>query len=254
MTAALQFHRLGKRANYRSKPGVKNNDQVKDEQSFLLWPGLVILSEHAIMSRMKSKTRPLSLFILVFFLLAISCSNPSESAPPTTAAGYCEQGWEAYRGGDFVLALNSFNAAIGMAGNRAEGYIGKGWTYVRIEMFANAYSAFFLAEDKVTTTDLRINVGMGYVGVALNDDALITDYLSSFTEGTDSWAHNEDPDVTAVDIHVLMAQAYMLQAVYGDETASAVNAPDAWGQVKKALELDPDDPEALALQSVLQEL
>jgi hypothetical protein len=33
-----------------------------------------------------------------------------------------------------------------------------------------------------------------------------------------------------------------------------VNAPDAWGQVKKALELDPDDPEAMALQSFLREM
>lgn len=204
----------------------------------------------------KMRKIPLLLFdsLLLVFLLITSCANPSESAPPTTAAGYCEQGWEAYRGGDYSTALSSFNAAIGMAGNWAEGYIGKGWTYVRIEMVANAYSAFALGEEKLTSTDLRLNVGMGMVGVAFNDYETIEMYLASFTTGTDSWVHNEDPDITAVDIHTLMAHAYIMQGILGDETTSAVNGADAWGQVKKALELDPDDPEALSLQSSLREM
>lgn len=206
------------------------------------------------MESMKIFPRFLFFPLIIITLLVSSCANPSENAPPTTASGYCEQGWEAYRGGDYSLALSSFNAAIGMAGNWAEGYIGKGWTYIRVEMYANAYSALVLGEEKLTSTDLRINLGMGYVGEALGNDELIIDYLASFTVGTDSWSHTEDPDVTAVDIHTLMAQAYIMQGIYGDETASAVNAPDAWGQVKKALELDPDDPQALALQSSLREM
>jgi hypothetical protein len=49
-----------------------------------------------------------------------------------------------------------------------------------------------------------------------------------------------------------MAHAYIMQGIFGDETTSGVNAADAWGQVKKALELDPDDPEAVALQDSLR--
>jgi hypothetical protein len=193
----------------------------------------------------------LLLFPLIFF---VSCGfDSSTGTPPLSAEEFCRQGWEYYENTEYIKAIDSFDAAIGLKDTWAEGFIGKGWTYIRLNAWPNAYAALFLAEERLTAIDLRLNVGRAIVALFYNDHQTIVDLLSDHIQGTDHWVHNHDSSIDAVDLHNLLAEAYILQHNYGDETTSEVNELSAWGQVKKSLELNPADTKALELQSYLRE-
>ncbi|HOO59775.1 MAG TPA: hypothetical protein PLF44_04990 [Candidatus Mcinerneyibacteriales bacterium] len=193
------------------------------------------------------------LVILLPLFLLFACGKDSGSgAQPLSAEEHCEQGWEAYENGDFTSALNSFNDAIETDSELPEGYVGKGWSSLRLDMTAEAGTAFGAALAYATENDLRIDVGYAALGNMENNAAMVLSYLTTHVTGTDTWVHNHDPEIDAVDIHNLMAEAYILTDNLGTEAGSAINELSAWGQVKKSLALDPADAKALELQSFLQ--
>lgn len=191
--------------------------------------------------------------ILLPLFMLFACGKDSGSgAQPMSAEDYCERGWSQYENGEFDESLDSFEAAITEDSDMAEGYVGKGWASLRLDLTTDARLALTTADQKSTDTDLRINIGLAALYNMVNSGLIAVGWLSSHVSGTDTWVHNHDPEIDAVDIHNLLAEAYILCEVMGTEEASAVNELNAWGQVKKSLALDPADAKALELQAFLQ--
>ena len=190
---------------------------------------------------------------LIILLGMAGCGKDSSSGPePMTAEDYVNQGWDLYEAASFNDALDSFSEAAGSDEWGREAAVGTAWAYLRLDNTASAKVSFTSAAALGTGTDLRINVGLGAIALMENNETEAILQLAAHRTGTDSWVHGHDDSVDAVDIHNILAEAYIMEGTAGTEGGSAVNDPDGWGQVKKALALDPTDEKALNLQSLLR--
>jgi len=201
-----------------------------------------------------------SVKVLGVILLAVvlsSCgggsSSPSEPKPPT-AAQLCATAWSNFQSGNFAGAVTSFQNAISTDSNYCEAYIGLAYTYLRQDNFTGAKTQYATAKTKSPTADqnIAISVGISFVYVKENNAALVVTELSNKITGTDTFVLGNGTNVDAVDIHTLLGEAYIMQRNLGTESGSAINALDAWGQVKKALALRSTDAKALQMQAYLR--
>lgn len=170
---------------------------------------------------------------------------------------YVARGWSELIDGDYATALVNFNSAKSKDSSYAEAYIGLGWVYLQTaslgpDSISNAIQNLLDAKTKITGTDLRINVALASVYNLQNNSTNMISELYPHITGTDSWVHPQLATVTAVDIHYLLAQAYILTGAIGSESGSAINDATAWGQIKKALALNSTDTKSLALRDALR--
>ncbi len=193
---------------------------------------------------------------LVLFVMA-SCgsdsSSPTEPNPPT-AAELCATGWTQFESDNFTGAATSFQNAINTDSNYCEAYIGLAITRIRQDNFTDAKTQLTTAKTKSPTTNqsIAISLGLSFVYVKENNATGIITELSGKITGTDTFDIGYGTGIDAVDIHNLLCEAYIMNRTLGTEGGSAMNALDAWGQVKKALALDGTDAKALQMQAYLR--
>jgi len=194
------------------------------------------------------------LAIGVICMLVFACGKSSSSSTPSgpTAEELCGSGWTAYEATEYGEALSYFTDAIEIDEEYFEAYTGRGWAYLRSDMLTQAKTDFQAVIAGAPETDYRALIGLGSIYVKENQGSASVSLLFPNFNIPDGWSHNHDLDVTAIDLHNLLAEGYIMRGVEGDETTSVVNALDAWGQVKKSLSLDPTDDKALELQAYLR--
>ena len=190
--------------------------------------------------------------ITVACMLILACGKSSSGPSEPTAVELCNSGWSAYDDASFVEAVSYFGDAIEKDSELYEAYTGRGWSYIRNDQFTEAKADFATAIADADYTDYRAVVGLGSIHVMENNGSGAVVVLSRHVDIPDAWFHDHDSEITAIDLHNLLAEGYIMTGVEGDETTSAVNALDAWGQVKKSLDMDATDAKALELQSYLR--
>ncbi len=197
------------------------------------------------------------IFIVVFAFILVSCGggsgSPSEPDDPT-AAELCATGWTQFESDNFTGAATSFQDAITTDSNYCEAYIGLAITRIRQDNFTDAKTQLTTAKTKSPTTNqsIAISLGLSFVYVKENNATGIITELSGKITGTDTFDIGYGTGIDAVDIHNLLCEAYIMNRTLGTEGGSAMNALDAWGQVKKALGLDGSDAKAIELQNYLR--
>ena len=187
-------------------------------------------------------------------MLILACGKSSSSngpAEPTTLE-LCQSGWSAYDAAEYNDAAVYFTEALELDDGFSEAYAGRGWACLRSDMLAEAETDFLDFFSTTQQTDYRVLIGLGSIYVTENQGAAVTALLSSHMDIPDSWSHDHDPDITAIDLHNLLAEGFIMTGVEGDEATSGANDPDAWGQVKKSLSLNPTDAKALEIRSFLR--
>jgi len=201
-------------------------------------------------------------YVMVVFIvlgLLMGCGGGKDPIKPSdlTKEEYALRGWSEFIDGDYTTALLNFNSAKSKDATYAEAYIGLGWVYMQTagssaDAINNAILNLTEAKAKITGTDLRINVALASVYNLQNNATSIISELYPHITGTDSWVHPQVSSVTAVDIHYLLAHAYIITGAKGSEAGSAINDATAWGQIKKALALNPNDTKSLTLRDALR--
>ena len=190
----------------------------------------------------------------VLYLMIFACGKSSSSSTPSgpTAEELCDSGWTAYEATEYGEALSYFTDAMEVDEEYDEAYTGRGWAYLRSELLSQAKIDFQTVTAGATETDYRALIGLGSIYVTENQGTSVVTLLSPHVNIPNTWSHDHDTDVLAIDLHNLLAEGYIMTGVEGDEATSGVNAPDAWGQVKKSLSLDPTDVKALEIQAYLR--
>ncbi len=191
-------------------------------------------------------------FSVTALFLFVACDQLAKSDP--TAADYCQQGWEQFQNGQFSNAATSFQKALDVDPDYVDTYLGLGLTRLRLDDFPGAKSALNTAKTKSPTfaQSIAISVIVSFVYVKENDANSIVAELINKIIDTDDWTFGHGIEIDAVDIHNLLCEAYIMIRIYGSESDSAINAHDGWGQVKKSIELDPQDEKALDLRALLR--
>ena len=189
--------------------------------------------------------------VIVLFLFG-ACDQLFNNDP--TAADYCQKGWEQFQSGQFSNAAASFQRALDVDPDYIDAYLGMALSRLRLDDFPGAKSALTTAKTKSPTyvQSIAISVIVSFVYVKENDAEGIVAELNNKINDTDDWTFGHGTAIDAVDIHNLLCEAYIMTRIYGSESSSAINALDAWGQVKKSLELDPLDNKALDLRAFLR--
>ena len=75
-----------------------------------------------------------AIFIFLFPLLTqVGCSSDTEKAT-ASAMNHTEQGWHAYRSGDYTQALLSFERALNIDPEFADAHNGVGWSHLSLSL------------------------------------------------------------------------------------------------------------------------
>lgn len=208
------------------------------------------------------KTLVVCVLVSMMFLLS-SCgggSDPVKPKPPT-AQQMAAEGWTAYTANDFATAVTKFDACIASYPSYADAYAGAGWASLRNNNVATAKTYFTNGNTKSPTGDTLYMIRIGLASVTLLDNATpatigstITTLLSTLVSISDSWVHPYDTKITALTLHNVLAEGYINRgsSYWGTESGSAVNALDAWGQIKKTLALSAANAKALELRDYLR--
>ncbi len=192
------------------------------------------------------------LCMLFGVIIFSACGSGGGGGPsPPSYSETCQTAWSYYESGDYSSAVSEFLEAGDMESGDAEYRIGLGWSYIRLDDLTAAETQLDFAAGLLIEDDLRVNIGLASIAIMENDAAAVVTLLSGHVTGTDGWVHDHDPEIDAVDLHNLLAEAYIISGNIGDQSTSAVNALDAWGQLKKSLELDSSDSKADELYALL---
>jgi len=196
-------------------------------------------------------------FVMVFIglLTLLSCRNTGVEPPEPTVADYINSAWNFYKSGNYVKAEADFRTiTTSVPVEEVEVNIGIGWATLRQAKYNDAIAAFTYARSKGSNAsqEIYISIGLAIIFNLTADSDAIVEQLIDKIEGTDAWIHKYDTMIKAVDIHTLLAAAYIQLKTIGDESTSPINSLNAWGQIKKALALDPNDVTALDLRSLLR--
>jgi len=210
-------------------------------------------------------TRSVMYLGIVGVLLILSGCGKSSTAPDTKTPEdeITSAGWVLYESGDYTAAIAKFQECIEAYPDYAEAYAGAAWASLDNGQFAQAKSFFTTGNTKNPSGDALYMMRIGLSSILLLDSGTpstvgnsIVSNLSSLVSISNSWVHPHNSLVTAIDLHTLLAEGYIKcgPGYYGNDIDSVINALDAWGQVKKALAMNPSDQTALRLQNHLKGL
>lgn len=154
--------------------------------------------------------RLISMACLFSLAAALGCGGdgggPSDTAPSLTAAG-----WTLFEQGEYELAIDKFNRALGLDDGYADAFNGLGWSHAKLDSLENALENFGMCV--INDPDLT----EGYAGCApvyrdfdtepAHFDSAVAFANAALTqEASFEFSHDEDFDWR--DLRLIMAQSY----------------------------------------------
>jgi tetratricopeptide (TPR) repeat protein len=203
------------------------------------------------------KVKKWRIFLGILVLLgAMSCEDqitnqvemPAEITTATREQQFCEAGWNEFKKGDFNAAEEQFLAAIDANSYYADAYNGLGWVYSKLDSLELSKIYFTIGRISATTEDLfrDASAGRAFVNLAIDqypeavsdaNDALRWDYYYTYYA---EYVFRHDLSITETDLFLVRAESLFLMEEYQDCYQSLMI-------IDETLDIDPSDPEGLAL-------
>ncbi len=197
------------------------------------------------------KRNILFLFTILVVVFTHSCVKNVEDTSEKTL---CSEGWKLYQSAKYGEAIIYFNKEIAIDKNNCEAYIGVAYSHMRMKEFSESKKTFLIAKEKSPTEkqNTTISIGISFLYMIDKNPHAVVKELSDKINGTDLFRLEYDVSINASHIHLLLCEAYSMLGIYGSEKTSEVNTQDAWGQLKKALEIDASNTYSMELRDYLR--
>lgn len=187
-----------------------------------------------------------AIFISVFTLLTlIGCSGDSETAT-TSALNHTEQGWQAYRSGDYTQALLNFERALNTDPEFADAHNGVGWSHLSLSLTLSLAQEAFQNAIRYDTSNADAWVGLANVLYLRYKDT--SDFnaavraIDNALRGDEKYLYRHDY-YSNVELYALKAACYF----YLGETQLARK------EIDKAVQIDTENRSVIVLQNMLKE-
>lgn len=159
----------------------------------------------------------LAVFLFSIFILCSKSGTESEKPP---LEDIIEDGWSYFSGSEYSNAINKFNSAIEYYGSQAfEAYNGRGWSYARIAFGSedDNYNKSMSDFEKALSYDPDLTdakAGVSFVYLVLNYYSKAANTAESVLNDFPNYSFKYDSEITAVDLRVLLAQAFFYLGNY----------------------------------------
>ena len=205
----------------------------------------------------------ISLILIISALLIFisGCSHESDDVPTGTPASveyYLGSGWDRFVDGDYDQALSDFEEAASRDALKTEAYLGIAWSFVRLQQYnlakSNAQSVlsdviYNTLLDPADLPRLRAEsyacIAVAYQGLYAGDldfteDAIL--FADSCLYVDPNFVFSYDPDVDAVSMTVLKANAYFASSDFINAFNTITELPhDPAAYADVIQEIDDDD-------------
>jgi len=147
---------------------------------------------------------------LCSIVVVLGCGGDG-GGPTDTASSLTAAGWTLFEKGEYELAIDKFERALGLKADYADAFNGLGWSYAKLDSLANALQNFGMC----VTNDPDLTEG--YAGCApvyrdYDTEPAHFDSAAAFAstaltqEASFEFSHDEDFDWR--DLRLIMAQSY----------------------------------------------
>ncbi|RKU13244.1 hypothetical protein C6501_09615 [Candidatus Poribacteria bacterium] len=185
-------------------------------------------------------------FIFVLSLLMLGgCSNDAETDAATTLS-HTQQGWHAYKLGDYTQALLSFERALNIDPEFADAHNGVGWSHLSLSLTLPLVQEAFQNALRYDASNADAWVGLANVlYLRYKDSSDFTDAIRAIDNALQAdaqYLYRHDYDSNA-ELYALKAACYL----YLGESQLAKQ------EVDKTLKIDAENKTAIVLQNMLNE-
>ncbi len=164
------------------------------------------------MRRFNGEILIVGLLLMGGLMMLGGCSHESDDIPTglTTKSILMEEAWDEYLLGNYNAATSKFQQVLNRDATITEAYVGLGWSYTLAEIFDKGLNNFVFAQARSDFGPFAADVyaGMASNYAASNADSLSVIYARKALETEPDWTFFKDANLSARDLHVLIAQAY----------------------------------------------
>ena len=153
----------------------------------------------------------IGLIVLLSCIMLWSCSKNETGPSVVTPEQLVAQGWQAYAGRSYQLALDRFAEALRANPNLVDAYNGSGWANAKLDSLTASVAGFSsgLLKD---STNLQIKAGLSFVYNAQKQYVFSISRASQVLQADPNWRFSRDTSANFSDLHVLLAEDYFAVA------------------------------------------
>jgi tetratricopeptide (TPR) repeat protein len=150
-------------------------------------------------------------------LVFLGCSSSSDPEVPNWSE-LVEQGWSAFRQGQYQVAVERFSEAESTDPSESEAYSGLGWSLFRLDRLSEASVEFSSGSGK-DDPSADLFAGWAFVLNAQKDHSTSNSKVVQALAVDVNWRFPHDTSLDTVELHVLKAENHFLLGEFSESLA-----------------------------------
>lgn len=166
---------------------------------------------------MRIRVGPKAVLSLGMLLVFFGCPSSNVTEIPNWA-GLIEQGWSAFRQGQYQIAVERFSEARSIEPSKSEAYSGLGWSLFRLDRLSEAIVEFSSGSGK-DDPSADLFAGWAFVLNAQKDYSTSNSLVVQALTADVDWRFPHDTSLDADQLHVLKAENHFLLGEFSESLA-----------------------------------